>query len=60
MRLTEFADPNLYIPPGNAAADFANRLSRLWPDHPADDLASPVRGSRNQPLVKPRKLLDEL
>lgn len=60
MRLTEFADPKLYNPPANDAADFVSQLRQWWPDRSADDLASPVRGSRNQPLVKARKLLDEL
>jgi hypothetical protein len=60
MRLTEFADPKTYFLPAGDAADFVNQLWRLWPDRSAGDLAPPVRGSRNQPLVKPRKLLDEL
>jgi hypothetical protein len=60
MRLTEFADPNLYYPPANDTLDFADELRRSWADRSAGDLASTMQTSRNQTLATPRKLLDEL
>jgi hypothetical protein len=60
MRLIEFADPKAYTLPRDNASDFVRYLRHISPDRSADDLASPARASKRQPLVTPRKLLDEL
>lgn len=59
MRLTEFADPNLYTLPANDAADFANELCRLWPGRSSNDPAT-MADSRNQPPIKLTNLFNEL
>jgi hypothetical protein len=60
MRLTEFAVAELYIQPANGPEHFVKQLRRLSPDRSADDLGSPVRPNRRQPLLKPRRPLDQL
>jgi hypothetical protein len=58
MRLSEFTNPEEYIPPATDAEDYLKQLHPILPDRPADDRASSALINIRQPANKSRRLFD--
>jgi hypothetical protein len=56
MRLIEFTDPNPYILSAADAANFLNKLERIW----LNEAIAFVLGTQRQPPVKQTKLFGAL